>query len=120
MSHNTLPDDEVEEVLRLFDRGMPIPEIGPKFLRSEQAIRRIVFGQSHRDVTCAGHKQEPDCDCRGCRSYRLQDANVDAADRAECCVTCLQCGGKVMRPVSKVWNAGGVVLCTQCDGRPKK
>jgi hypothetical protein len=115
-----LPEAEVLEVLRLFDRGMPIPEIAPKFLRSEQAIKRIVFSQSRRDVTCAGHKPEADCDCRGCRYYRLQDKNIDAADRAGCSVTCLQCGGKVMRLAWKVQRAGGLVLCTQCEGRGEK
>lgn len=111
---------EVLQVVALSGEGWSQADIASKFGRSVTSVNHILTGRSHRRITgIAPHIWSPECSCRSCSTTSIEEANLRAADAAECAVRCMACGKETSRRVVTVERYGGRVKCDSCDGRRK-
>lgn len=116
-----LTGDQILEVLRLFNRNMPIAEIAPKFDRSVETIRKILNGEAYRGVTGRTHTPGAQCACPACWRVRIEEHNLDIADGVEAEFRCVAsgCGAPVERRAVMVVRSHGQARCDKHDRRRK-
>lgn len=113
--------EQAREIVHMHRRGARVETIAKRYGHPD-AVRKIVRGESYRDVL---HRADRTCQC--CLVGDRQDRNITAALKAiresgreaKRAFECVLCGAGITRAAGKVSRAHGTPGCIKCDGRKR-